>query len=100
MRAWPIVIGLIVTGILAGCAPTTSTVEGGWGTSYKMAVADQILNPDADKNLEPVTGMSGTAADKTINKYNKEFDKLPQVPVYTLGLTGGMGSSGTSSGGH
>ncbi len=97
MRVWPIVVGLIVSGTLAGCAPTTSLVEQGHGTSYKMAVANQILNPDAEKNLEPVVGMYNTAADKTVTKYNKEFEKASQIPVYTLGLTG-MGTS--STGGH
>jgi hypothetical protein len=100
MRVWPIVVGLIVSGTLAGCAPTTSLVEQGYGTSYKMAVANQILNPDGEKNFEPVVGLPNAAADKTITKYNKEFDKASQVPVYTLGVSGGMGTSSTSSGGH
>ena len=91
MRAWLVVIGLILLGTLAGCAG--SLVEQEWGTSYKLAVANQTLNPDAEKNLEPVYGMDNKAADKVVNKYNKEFDKAPQVPVYSMGVAGGLGTA-------
>ncbi len=35
--------------------------------------------------------MDNKAADKVVNKYNKEFDKPPQVPVYSMGVAGGLG---------
>jgi hypothetical protein len=102
MRLLSLVTGLIVMGVLAGCAGNGSLVEQEWGTAYKLTIANQTLNPNAEKNLEPVYGLGNKAADKVVNKYNKEFDKAPQVPVYTLGIAGGlgttsMGSSGTGS---
>lgn len=104
MRAWSLILGLILMGMLSGCAQNTSLVGEEWGTAYKLTVASQILNPDAEKNLEPVVGLSETAADKAVNKYNKEFDKAPQAPVYSLGAPTGLGmsttSSSTSSGGR
>ena len=114
MKACVAVIALIlVTGLLSGCgcylrgraaydtdrpARNTSQVKQEWGNSFHQVVANQVLNPDAGKNLDPVTGLSNTAADKTVNKYNKEFDKAPQVPVYTLGLSSGLGSSNSTGG--
>jgi hypothetical protein len=97
-RAWLLIVGLILMGTLAGCAGNTTLVEQEWGTSYKLAIANQILNPDAEKNLEPVYGLDNKAADKVINKYNKEFDKPPQVPVYSLGVPSGLGTVTSSTG--
>jgi hypothetical protein len=86
-------------GTLAGCTGyNTGLVAQEWGTSYKLAVANQTLNPDAEKNLKPVYGLDNKAADKVVNKYNKEFDKPPQVPVYSMGIAGGLGSVTTSTG--
>ena len=99
MRVWSLVIGLILMGTLSGCAGNASLVEQEWGVSHKLAVANQTLNADADKNLEPVSGLSNTAADKAVNKYNKEFDKAAPAPVYTMGLSGGLGTSNTATSG-
>ncbi len=104
MKACVIAIALIVAGSLSGCGCWTrnvisynysgpSAVEQEWGNSFHQMVANQTLNPDAGKNLDPVTGMSARTAEKTVNKYEKEFDKAPQVPVYNLGLSSGLGSS-------
>ncbi len=92
MKALVLITGLIAMGMLAGCT-CTSLVEQEWGISHKLAIANQTLNPDAEKNLEPVYGMDNKAADKVINKYNREFDKAPQVPVYTMGVAGGLGTT-------
>jgi hypothetical protein len=98
MKAWLLIIGLILMGTLAGCTGYNSgLVAQEWGTSYKLAVANQTLNPDAEKNLKPVSGMDNKAAEKVVNKYNKEFDKASQVPVYTMGIPGALGTSNTSA---
>jgi hypothetical protein len=99
MRAWLLIIGLILMGALAGCAGNTGLVEQEWGVSYKLAIANQTLNPDAEKNLKPVSGMDNMAADKVIKKYDKEFDKAPQVPVYSMGTSGGLGTTATTGAG-
>jgi hypothetical protein len=99
MKALLLITGLITMGLLAGCAGNTSLVDQEWGTSYKLAIANQTLNPNAEKNLEPVYGLDNKAADKVVNKYNKEFDKPPQVPVYSMGVAGGLGTVSTGTGG-
>jgi hypothetical protein len=99
MKALLLITGLITMGLLAGCAGNTSLVDQEWGTSYKLAIANQTLNPNAEKNLEPVYGLDNKAADKVVNKYNKEFDKPPLVPVYSMGVAGGLGTATMGTGG-
>lgn len=79
-----------VTG-LAGCA-TQSRVGMDFGTSFRLAVANQVLNPDAAENLAPVEGMSGDVAHKVYERYLKQFEKPEKEPtfVFTIGSQGGQ----------
>jgi type IV pilus biogenesis protein CpaD/CtpE len=63
-----------------------SRLELDYGTSYRLAVYGQILNPDAEKNTEPVTGLDGQAAEVIIDKYRKSFEKAKKDPVYILNV--------------
>ena len=63
-----------------------------YGTSYKLAKYNQILNPEAEKNLEPVTGFDGGAAQATVGKYRKGFEEKVSAPTYVFGI-GGMGGT-------
>ena len=74
-----------------GCAelfPGPSLVAMDYGNSYNLAKHNQILNPEAEKNLEPVTGFDGKAAHKTIERYRKDFEKTAPPPTYVLGIGG------------
>ena len=99
MRACSLVIVLILLGMLAGCACSTgyntSLVAQEWGTSYRLAVANQALNPDAEKNLKPVSGMDNGAAERVITQYHKDFEKAPQVPIYSISMPGTLGTVST-----
>jgi hypothetical protein len=66
---------LTVTTIIAigsfGCAQfnisdSETLLEKNWGRSYESARYHQILNPEAEKHLKPVEGLSGPAAEKII----------------------------------
>ena len=73
--------------ISAGCAgPSRLAMD--CGTSFKLAKFNQILNPGAEKNLEPVTGFDGGAAHATMERYQKGFEKPTPPPVYTLTIGG------------
>jgi hypothetical protein len=88
--------------VLLGCAETNpferdyfatgpSRLEKDFGTSFKLHKVNQIADPDAEKNLEPVTGFDGKAAQATLEKYREGFEKpAPPIP-YVLGF-GSMGS--------
>ncbi|MDD4196790.1 MAG: hypothetical protein PHT96_10350 [Syntrophorhabdaceae bacterium] len=74
---------------LAGCS-TTGRVEMDYGTSYKLAKFNQVLNPDAEKDLEPVAELDGEAAQKVVETYLKSFEKpAPPPPSVLLGVSGG-----------
>jgi hypothetical protein len=72
-----------------GCAelnPGPGLVEMDYGNSYNLAKHNQTLNPDAGKNLEEVTGFDGKAAQKTVERYRKDFEKPTPPPTYVLGV--------------
>jgi len=63
-----------------------SRLEMDYGTSFNLMKFNQIANPEAEKNLEPVTGFDGQAAKVTLDKYRKDFEKPPEAPRYMLGF--------------
>ena len=69
--------------LLGACA---SRLDRDYGTSVKLLKMNQTLNPDAEKNTDPVSGMDGTAAQNVMDKYQKGFEekKGTQQQVYTL----------------
>ena len=77
-------IALIILPVLAGCA--ASRLETDYGASYKLAEANQILNPDAGKNLAPVYGIDGEASDIILQQYRKSFIRPVKQPVYSFGI--------------
>ena len=88
-----LLIGLMVVSISMGCAELSrlevgcegpSRVEMDYGTSYKLAIFNQTLNPEAEKNLEPVEGFDGMAAQTVIEMYRKGFGEESQKPVYSI----------------
>jgi hypothetical protein len=56
-----------------------------FGRAYSLAVAGQILNPDAETNLVPVEGIDGRAAEKIMKNYVESFK--PPPPPSSGGLT-------------
>ena len=95
MKRYFVIIGVIAMFcIAAGCAGL-SRLEMDYGTSFKLAKFNQTLNPEAEKNLKPVTGLDGVAAQKSIDRYRKEFEKaqppiyMPMPSVVGMGVVGG-----------
>jgi hypothetical protein len=89
-----IVIGLIAAlSICAGCAGTP-VLDRYWGDSLEAAKFNQIKNPEASKNLEPVTGLDGqVVADLVVPNYEKLF--LEQAKKRPLDFELGEVRSGT-----
>jgi len=67
-----------------------SRLEMDYGTSFKLAKFNQTLNPEAEKNLEPVTGFDGSAAQAAVGRYRKGFEEKTSAPVYSINV-GGLG---------
>lgn len=76
--------------MLAGCAIGPTRVETDYGTSYKTALMNQTLNPEAEKNPAAVAGMDSASASATVKKYQKSFEKEEKTPSYIFNL-GSMG---------
>jgi hypothetical protein len=55
-----------------------------WGKSFEAAKQNQILNPEAGKNPEPVVGMEGRAAEKIIERHEQSFEDDPKKEVYNV----------------
>jgi len=75
--------------IVVGCTGP-SRLEKDFGNSVNLAISNQILDPEAGKNIEPVSGLDGEAAQATLEKYRKDFEKPPAPVPYMLTIgTGG-----------
>lgn len=79
-------IGAILLFLIAlGCAGP-SRLETDFGTSSKLMKVNQTWNPEAEENIEPVSGFDGKAAQANIERYRKDFEKpAPAIP-YTLSI--------------
>ena len=76
MRKTIVLIGIIAAlSLTMGCAWQESRVAMDYGTSFQLQKYNQTLNPQAEKNQAPVTGMSGQAATATAEKYQKGFEQ-------------------------
>jgi hypothetical protein len=86
LRKYLFIVGfLTMVLILMGCA-APSRLEMDFGTSSKLMKVNQVWNPEAEKNIEPVSGFDGNAAQATLERYRKDFEKpAPPVP-YTLSI--------------
>jgi hypothetical protein len=79
LKKYFLIVG-IVTGLLffSGCSGTISSqreslLDRNWGRSYEAAIYNQMVNPDAYENLEPVLNLDGAAAGYNVNKYKNSF---------------------------
>ena len=69
-----IVLALIFTMAVFGCAERytqngETALDRNWGRSFESAKHQQILNPEAGKNVEPVVGFEGAAEEKIMEGY-------------------------------
>lgn len=69
---------LAVSFLIAGCQGATfinkeTNLDKNWGKAYRAAKENQILNPEAGKDLAPVEGLDGEAAENNTRKYRSSF---------------------------
>lgn len=94
MKHIALLLGLIALG---GCADNMPYYNSKFGEAQTAATAQQIINPDASKNQDPVNGLDGEAAASTIDRYHKSFENPPApVNVFTIGVGSGGGSTSPS----
>ncbi len=76
IRLWICMLPLVVF-LLGGCGPTR--LETDYGTSYHLQKYSQTMNPQAEKNMKPVVGLNGKAAQNAVEKYQKAFEKSSEA---------------------
>ena len=68
---------------LYGCAETATgrqtRLHQNWGRSFESALYNQTLNPEAGKNLEPVEGIDGSAAEGIFKENSSGKPQPPQA---------------------
>jgi hypothetical protein len=69
-----IFLSLIFTMAVVGCSEKylenkETALDKNWGRSFESAKHQQILNPEAGKNLEPVVGLEGPAEERIMEAY-------------------------------
>lgn len=75
--------------VMWGCTGITpyheeSTLNKNWGRSLETAKYNQIINPDAGNNTEPVSGLDGSAGEYNMGKYKDSFKKAGPKEVVNI----------------
>ena len=82
----PIVIACLLSLALVviGCSrlPINQETEldRNWGRSFEAQKFNQIVNPDAGQNTEPVIGVDGKIAGRNVHMYQQGKKKAPVAP--------------------
>ena len=71
--------------LFAGCA--YNTLETNWGNSFEAAKTNQIANPEASENLDPVEGLDGQLAEQNMESY-RQGSQGEKSTTYNLRLGG------------
>lgn len=79
-----------MTLLAAGCAQRTPYLESQMGQSLNMLKAQQVINPEAANNTDPVAGMDARAAQIAHERYEQSFRAPPpQRNAFTIGVSSG-----------
>jgi type IV pilus biogenesis protein CpaD/CtpE len=92
-----LVLSILVSIGLVGCASPAPKLDDNFGKAVNAAKAQQIINPDASLNTDPVAGVDGLAADAAMSRYHRSFVQPVATPnVFTIGV--GTGAAGMTGG--
>lgn len=87
-----ILITLLSIVLISACAQP-SRLEKDYGKSVKHFRANQVMDPEAGKKLDPVTGLDGKAAQAGMEKYRESF-KTPQETAQPIVQPGTQTNAG------
>lgn len=75
--------------LAAGCAMPPNAQEPPMGATVSLTMAQQVMDPAAGTNRDPVSGLDGKAANGGYESYQKSFRAPPPQPnVFTIGVAG------------
>lgn len=78
---------------LTGCVAQTPNLDSHFGEAVNMVTAQQTLNPEASRNVNPVKGMDGPAAMHAYKNYEKSYAK-PEQQANPFAIGVGAGTAG------
>jgi hypothetical protein len=86
-------LSLLAAGALSACAgpvvDTTPQWDASFGVNTRIALAQQVIHPEAGRNRDPVSGMDGRAARSVYERYQKSYtEPAPQPSTFTIGVSG------------
>ena len=81
------ILGWVIFFVSCSQMQKETLLDKNWGRSYETAKYNQILNPDASKNLKPAVDLDGQAANNNVEKYQDSFkEKGSQETINILKL--------------
>ncbi len=83
-RCLTIIVLIAALSIFSGCGATQ--LDKNWGKSFESAKSNQILNPEAGQNLDPVVGLDGQATERVLGTYRNGFEQKASGKDYNLNL--------------
>lgn len=88
-RALTWIVAVVALPLLASCGANyyhhgPTPLEENWGRAYETAKYNQISNPEAEKNLEPVAGLNGMAAEANMAQYLRKGEEKGKGPEFGL----------------
>ncbi|NMG28607.1 pilus assembly protein [Aromatoleum evansii] len=86
-----LVVAWLLAAIAAGCS-STPIWDARFGDPVRVIAAQQIIDPDASRNADPVKGIDGKAAQGSMGEYQKSFvQPEPQTTSFSIGVGGQSG---------
>ena len=79
-------------------APQPVHLHEAHGLPYRQALENQIVNPAASNNIDPIPGAADSRAlQNSLTRYQLMFESPPYSPFKLKGGSGGGASSGSAS---
>jgi hypothetical protein len=86
--------------MLTACVPATPRLDAQFGAAVNMARIQQIANPAASKNTDPVKGIDAQAGDAAVDNYRESFvNPRPALSGGVVNVGSGRAGSGGGGGG-
>ena len=80
---------LVLLALVTSACGTTPRLDRQFGRSVASLRTQQVINPQASGNRDPVAGMDGRAANAAYETYQKSFTApMPQSAAFTIGVGG------------
>lgn len=84
-----LVLAGLLAALLTACVQSAPQLDAHFGDAVRIARAQQVANPAAAANLDPVRGLDGRSAGAALERYQKSFVAPVQGNQSQLGGGGG-----------